>query len=73
MLEGNEKESDYRRGGSVWGRTTENLKVHKHEICFNTFYAETESLWSQSIENHIRFGRDNRLLNISAYAQGAIK
>jgi hypothetical protein len=23
------------------------LKVHKHEICLNTFFAETESLWSQ--------------------------
>ncbi len=23
------------------------LKVHKHEICFLTFFAETESLWSQ--------------------------
>jgi hypothetical protein len=24
-----------------------NLKVHKHEIFFLTFFAETESLWSQ--------------------------
>jgi hypothetical protein len=23
------------------------LKVHKHEIFFLTFFAETESLWSQ--------------------------
>jgi hypothetical protein len=23
------------------------LKVHKHEIFLNTFFAETESLWSQ--------------------------
>jgi hypothetical protein len=28
----------------TWTRT---LKVHKHEILFNTFFAETESLWSQ--------------------------
>jgi hypothetical protein len=24
-----------------------NLKVHKHEIFFLTFFAETETLWSQ--------------------------
>ena len=44
---------------------------------FFTFFAETESLWSQGpvtrdFKNRIRFGRDIRLLNISAHAQHAI-
>jgi hypothetical protein len=30
-----------------WNRFLGSLKVHKHEICFLTFFAETESLWSQ--------------------------
>ncbi len=45
---------------------------------FITFFAETETLWSQGpvheiLENRIRFGRDIRLLNISAHAQHAMK
>jgi len=45
---------------------------------FFTFFAETETLWSQGpvtrdFENGIRFGRDIRLLNISAHAQHAMK
>jgi hypothetical protein len=52
------------------------LKVHKHEFLY-TFLAETETLWSQGpitrdFENRVRFGRDIRLLNMSAYAQGTI-
>ncbi len=44
-----------------------------------TFFAETESLWSQGpvlrdfFENRLRFGRDIRLLNISAHAQHAMR
>ncbi len=30
-----------------WHTGKEILKVHKHEIFYNTFFAETESLWSQ--------------------------
>jgi hypothetical protein len=42
---------------------------------FFTFLAETETLWSQGLvfKNRIRFGRDIRLLNISAHAQHAMK
>ena len=45
---------------------------------FFTFFAETESLWSQGpvtrdFKNRIRFGRDIRLLNVSPYAQSAMK
>ena len=45
---------------------------------FKTFFAETETLWSQGpvtqdFENRIRVGRDIRLFNISAYAQSAMK
>ncbi len=54
------------------------LKVHKHEIFFNTFFAETETIWSQGpvtrdFSKSIRIGRDIRLLNISAHAQHAMK
>ncbi len=38
------------RGESIecWeGEVQPRLKVHKHEIYFLTFFAETESLWSQ--------------------------
>ena len=56
-----------------WHQATKPLKVHKHEF-FCDFFAGTETLWSQGIfENRIRFGRDIRLLNISAYAQHAMK
>ncbi len=53
------------------------LKVHKHDF-FNTFFAETETIWSQGLvtrdfENRIRFGRDIRLSNISAHAPHAMK
>ncbi len=56
----------------------EDLKVHKHEKFFLTFFAETETLRSQGpvtrdFENRIRFGRDIRLLNISAHAEHAMK
>jgi hypothetical protein len=44
---------------------------------FYYFFAETESLWSQGPVTRdflsIRFGRDIRLLNISAHAQHAMK
>jgi hypothetical protein len=54
------------------------LKVHKHEILFETFFAETETLWSQGpltqvFENRIQYGQDIRLFNISGYAQPAMK
>ncbi len=39
---------------------------------FLTFFAETETIWSQG-PNRIRIGRDIRLLNISAHAQHAMK
>jgi hypothetical protein len=53
------------------------LKVHKHDFFFS-FFAETETIWSQGpvtrdFGNRIRFGRDIRLSNISAHAQHAVK
>ncbi len=32
--------------GDRWLRETDILKVHKHEIFLNTFFAETETIWS---------------------------
>ncbi len=31
----------------MWRMLSIGLKVHKHEIFFNTFFAETETIWSQ--------------------------
>jgi hypothetical protein len=63
--------------GSQYRLGAASLKVHKHEIFLKFFFAETETLWFQGqhkiFENHIRLGRDIRLLNISAYAQPAMK
>ncbi len=54
------------------------LKVHKHEIFFQLFLPKPKAyvpkgLLHKIFENRIRFGRDIRHLNISAYAQPAIK
>jgi hypothetical protein len=55
------------------------LKVHyRVTFFFVTFFAETKSLLSQGpvieiFENPIRFCQDIRLINISAYAQPAMK
>ncbi len=48
------------------------LKVQKHESFFLTFFAETETLWSQGPVTQ-DFWRDIRLLNISAHVQNAMK
>jgi hypothetical protein len=50
------------------------LKVHKHD-----FFLQKpkpygpKGLYNEIFENRILFGRDIRLLNISAYAQPAMK
>ncbi len=54
------------------------LKVHKHEIYFGLFLQKPKpygpkGLWHEIFENRIGFGRDIRLLNISAHAQHAMK
>jgi hypothetical protein len=54
------------------------LKVHKHEIFCFTFLQKPnpygpKGLFYKIFENRIRFGRDLRLFNISAYAQSAMK
>jgi hypothetical protein len=54
------------------------LKVHKHEIFCLTFLQKPKpygfkGLYHEIFENRIPFGRDIRLLNISAHAQHAMK
>jgi hypothetical protein len=59
-------------------RFLNSLKVHKHEF-FLTFFAETETIWSQGpvtrdfFKNRIQIGGDIQLLNISVHAQHAMK
>jgi hypothetical protein len=60
----------------IWKRCA--FKVTQAWNFFNTFFAETEpygpkGLLHEIFENRIRFGRDIRLLNISAHAQHAMK
>ena len=56
-----------------WHQATKPLKVHKHEFFCDFFCRNRNLMVQRDFENRIRFGRDIRLLNISAHAQHAMK